>query len=268
MSDMNMKGQGSPLLTPNQISFIRLFLTMILFGAWFVMESIPAKWIICAGFIGIIIADAWDGLVARRHNMSTVFGIYFDPVVDQISYTALTILMIDAGLIPLWFLFIYITVTTLAGFIKNFGAANNLVISASVFAKVKADLVSVPLACLYLIQTVPKPWGIAIMIAIGMYWFLFKFIFDPSPKHTIAMRVVLVILITAFFLRPDSIELAAYYNTIYLILALVAHVGSTTFYWWDNRNLFHVTPVNADTPKVVVNPASMDMLGSPKGELL
>ncbi|MBF0371693.1 MAG: CDP-alcohol phosphatidyltransferase family protein [Magnetococcales bacterium] len=263
-----MKKKHGPLLTPNQITTLRLFLTVALFTAWFLTDYTIARWLICAGFIFIFAADAWDGVVARRHNLSTMFGIYFDPVVDQISYTALTILMIDAGLIPLWFLFVFVVVSALAAFIKNYAAANNRVISASILAKVKADLVSVPLAGLYFMQEVSGEWGIACLVAIGMYWFLFKFMFDPSREHTIAMRASLVTLAVVFLLRPDSMGLAEYYGVVYVILALVAHTGSAAFYWWDNRDLFHELGSGAESGQALKEPVAINAALDPMDPLL
>ena len=227
-----------PIMTPNQITLSRLGLTIILFALWFASDDQYIRLGICGGFIAIFVADAWDGVVARKYNLSSLMGVCLDPVVDVISYAALALLLIDAGLLPLWFFFIYLTVTSLAGFVKQYAAAQNRVVSASILAKVKADLVSVPLAGWFIIHnvdTIYQPW---VVIGVAIYLFGFKFIFDPDEKHTFAIRSTLAFLIIAFLLRPQTVLITEYYGSIYLILATIMHIGSTSYYFWDNRSLF------------------------------
>ncbi len=242
-----MLEKSGPLLTPNQITTMRLFATLALFALWFSTDQLVVRSLICVGFALIFIADAWDGLVARRHGLSTVFGIYFDPVVDQISYTALAILMVQAGLLPLWFLFVYLLVTSLAGFVKSVAAARDRVVSASILAKVKADLVSMPLAGLYFVHWFADTRGLVVLLVIGLYWYLFKFVFDPSPEHTRAMPAALFVLALVFALKPESWPLADYYAAVHVVLALTAHTGSMVFYGWDNRDLLNdLTPAGGE----------------------
>jgi phosphatidylglycerophosphate synthase len=81
-----MKIETTPLLTPNQITLSRLALTIILFSIWLTSDDPTIRLAICGGFIAIFVADAWDGVVARKYNLSSLIGIYLDPVVDVISY--------------------------------------------------------------------------------------------------------------------------------------------------------------------------------------
>ncbi len=130
-----MNTMTTPILTPNQITLGRLVLTIVLFGLWFFSYDPTIRIIICFGFMAIFVADAWDGVVARKYNFSSLMGIYLDPVVDSISYSALCLMMIEAGLLPLWFFFIYLLVTSLAGFVKQYAAAQNRVVSASIIGQ-------------------------------------------------------------------------------------------------------------------------------------
>ena len=233
-----MGKENRPLLTPNQITTVRLVATFLLFGAWYLTGDTIWRSLICLGFIVIFVGDVWDGIVARKYGLSTTFGIYFDPIVDQISYSALAILLIEAGFLPLWLLFIYWTALSLTIFIKQFAAVHNRVVPASILAKVKADLVSVPLVGLFLIHVVPGPFQMWIPLSVGLYLFLFKFLFQPAPEHTSAIRITLAILAVVFLARPEATPLPDYYGLVYLVLAIAAHWGSTLSYFWSHRDLF------------------------------
>ncbi|MBF0381603.1 MAG: CDP-alcohol phosphatidyltransferase family protein [Magnetococcales bacterium] len=233
-----MKTQNKPILTPNQITLSRLVLTVILFILWFATSDLTIRYIICAGFAAIFVADAWDGLVARKYNLSSLMGIYLDPVVDVISYSALCLILIDTGLVPLWFFFVYFLATSLAGFVKQYAAAKNRIVSASILAKVKADLVSVPLAGWFVIQNIAATYQPWVIVGVAVYLFGFKFLFDPDEKHTFAIRTFLLLSVLLFIAKPEHISLPNYYGEIYLIIATIMHVSSSAFYFWDNRSLF------------------------------
>jgi CDP-diacylglycerol--glycerol-3-phosphate 3-phosphatidyltransferase len=232
-----MSKNGSPLFTPNQITTTRFVLIGPLYYVWFATNSVLVHSLVCLAFILIFVADAWDGLIARKYNMGSVFGAYFDPIVDHISYFALCIMLIDAGYLSLWFLFIIITRDLLVVFVKQYAAASSVVIKASFLAKVKADLVSVPLACIYLINVVDPAWQSYVVMAIGAYLLAFKFIFDPTPEHTKTLRGSILVLALVFFVRPDSIPLPQYYEQVYVVMAIFATVGSALLYFWNSKEL-------------------------------
>ncbi|MBF0195785.1 MAG: CDP-alcohol phosphatidyltransferase family protein [Magnetococcales bacterium] len=233
-----MSDNHSPLVTPNQITITRFLLIGPLFYAWFASESINFRMGICYIFVLIFVADAWDGLIARKYNMGSVFGVYFDPIVDHISYFALCIMLISEGFLSLWFLFIIIARDLLVVFVKQYAGASRVVIKASFLAKVKADLVSVPLACLYIINVVDPKWQLYVVVAIGLYLLAFKFIFDPTPEHTVTLRGSIIFLALVFFFRPDSIPLPQYYEQVYVVMAIFATVGSALLYFWNSKALF------------------------------
>lgn len=226
-----------PLLTPNQITVSRFILTFPLFIGWFLTPDELIRSLICVGFILVFFADAWDGLVARKYNMSSLFGVYFDPIVDHISYFAMCLMLIEAGYLSLWFLFVFITRDLLVVFLKQYAAAEKVVISASFLAKAKADIISVPLACVYLMVVVGETAQIMILIGLAAYLFSLKFIFNSSREHMLTMRFSVLILAVVFFLRPEGIDLARYYELVYIALALIMCVGSGILYFWSSREL-------------------------------
>lgn len=226
-----------PLLTPNQITVLRFFLIFPLLIGWFMTQDESIRIGIALAFALVFVGDCWDGIIAKRYDMRSVFGAYFDPIVDHISYFALLIMLIDAGHLSLWFLFVLLTRDLLVVFIKQFAGASNVVVSASIFAKVKTDLISVPLAGVYLIAVVPEPWQMAVLLGVATYLLTLPVFFDPSKEHTLTTRITVLLLALLFWFRPDQTPLADYYEMLYTGLTLLLVVGSGIGYFWSSRNL-------------------------------
>ncbi len=232
-----MTKRTRPLLTPNQITVLRFFLIYPLFIGWFMTQDETIRIGIALAFAALFVGDCWDGIIAKRYDMRSVFGAYFDPIVDHISYFALCIMLIEAGHLSLWFLFVLLTRDLLVVFIKQFAGASNVVVSASIFAKVKTDLISVPLAGVYLIAVVPEPWQMAVLLGVAAYLLTLPVFFEPSKEHTLTTRITVLLLSLLFWLRPDQTPLADYYEMLYTGLTLLLVVGSGIGYFWSSRNL-------------------------------
>jgi len=232
-----MTKRTRPLLTPNQITVLRFFLIFPLFIGWFMTQDETIRIGIALAFAALFVGDCWDGIIAKRYDMRSVFGAYFDPIVDHISYFALCIMLIEAGHLSLWFLFVLLTRDLLVVFIKQFAGASNVVVSASIFAKVKTDLISVPLAGVYLIAVVPEPYRIAVLLGVATYLLSLPVFFDPSREHTLITRITVLLLAVLFWLRPDQTPLADYYEMLYTGLTLLLVVGSGIGYFWSSRDL-------------------------------
>ena len=86
---LNPGPDKGPLFTPNQITTGRLVLVFPLFAAWFLLPDPMWRGSIAALFGLIFIGDNWDGIIARRYQMTSTWGAYLDPVVDHITYFAL-----------------------------------------------------------------------------------------------------------------------------------------------------------------------------------
>ncbi|PIZ99328.1 MAG: hypothetical protein COX77_01850 [Candidatus Komeilibacteria bacterium CG_4_10_14_0_2_um_filter_37_10] len=76
-------------LSPNLITGLRFFLTFIIWWLWFLYTDpyfVQPKWFWLATIILIGLGsftDFWDGALARLKNKITIFGEYFDPLVDK-----------------------------------------------------------------------------------------------------------------------------------------------------------------------------------------
>ncbi len=233
-----MNTADGPLFTPNQITMIRFVLLFPLFALWFLIPDPFWRCWIAVAFAVIFVADNWDGVVARRYDMKSTLGAYFDPIVDHITYFGLCLMLIEAGYLSLWFLFLLITRDLMVVFLKQYAAAQNRVISASIFAKVKADLTSVPLAALYLVAVLPPPYGAVVAASMAVYLLTLPLWYDSGHEHTKAVRISVALCIPLFLLQPEGFTLGAWYEYIYVAMALLFNLGSGFAYFSDNRALF------------------------------
>lgn len=88
---------------PNLLTAIR-FLIIPIFGYYLYVGSYTI-----AVFLFLLggLTDVLDGYIARRHNMVTSWGKLADPLADKLmQLTALIILTVVKGLIPVWLLVI------------------------------------------------------------------------------------------------------------------------------------------------------------------
>lgn len=96
------------MVTPNQITLIRVFLAMAAIGlfhggattgsAWGPYLSLAGLWLL----VVTIFLDAVDGYVARRRGQSTVFGATFDIAADRMVESMFWIYFAAVGLISFW----------------------------------------------------------------------------------------------------------------------------------------------------------------------
>lgn len=90
------------LTIPNILSFLRIFLV-----PFFIMAmnsksySLAMKIVIVAG-----LTDSLDGIIARKFNQISKFGIFLDPVADKILLLSIMITFYINKLAPAWFLLV------------------------------------------------------------------------------------------------------------------------------------------------------------------
>ncbi|GFR48704.1 hypothetical protein Agub_g10660 [Astrephomene gubernaculifera] len=87
---------AQPLMTlPNILTFFRLLLVPVLLGVWELSHRLTPS--LCAViFIAASVTDYFDGYLARKLKIATVFGAFLDPVADKIMVaTALVLLAVS-----------------------------------------------------------------------------------------------------------------------------------------------------------------------------
>ncbi len=124
--------------TPNKLTVLRILLVPVLLAAIYLMPEGIITSLICAALFGLIsLTDMLDGKIARKHNLITNFGKFLDPLADKILVVSTLVAFISKGYIPSLIVIIVIirefTVTSL----RLIAAADNIVIAASNFGKLK-----------------------------------------------------------------------------------------------------------------------------------
>lgn len=136
-------------------------------------------------FIIAGISDLIDGYYARKFNINSVFGKYFDPLADKLMILAVMIMLIPIERIPAWIVVVFlareITITALRGIATSEG----LVMAADRWGKHKTVLQTVALVALMIhyrfigVDGQKFGWAVlilALVMAIGsMGNYLYKF---------------------------------------------------------------------------------------------
>jgi CDP-diacylglycerol--glycerol-3-phosphate 3-phosphatidyltransferase len=124
----------SPVNLPNQITLIRLILSIVLFGLLEVVGGAgggPAWYFAFALFFATAGTDWLDGYLARKRKEVTAFGRIADPLVDKIVICGVLILTQTypetAALVPSWIVLLVVArefvVSGLRAFIEGQGVS-------------------------------------------------------------------------------------------------------------------------------------------------
>jgi CDP-diacylglycerol--glycerol-3-phosphate 3-phosphatidyltransferase len=126
-----------PLNAPNVLTVIRILLVPVLVVA-LLAKTDGGDLLAAIVFAVASLTDALDGYLARSRNWVTTFGKLMDPIADKLLIVAALIALVSLGRLEAWVAMVIIcrefavTVLRVAA-----GAGQGVVISASVFGKVK-----------------------------------------------------------------------------------------------------------------------------------
>jgi CDP-diacylglycerol--glycerol-3-phosphate 3-phosphatidyltransferase len=86
----------------NKITLSRIPAAFLFMGVLF-WDNLPWHTTIALGiFAGACLTDTIDGTIARRLNIVSSFGIFFDPVADKILIGSAFICLTGLGIFPAW----------------------------------------------------------------------------------------------------------------------------------------------------------------------
>lgn len=167
---------------PNKLSTLRIIL--IPFFIFFYLASfVPyGKIIAVVIFILAAITDWFDGRIARKYNLVTNLGKLLDPIADKLLVVAGILLVVVDKTIPAPYgviiAFLIIGRELLISALRQIAAANNYVMAADMFGKVKATVQDVALPLLFVLsffmydvaagETLLLVWKIIAYVAIGL----------------------------------------------------------------------------------------------------
>jgi len=139
-----------PVNLPNIITIARLIaVPLMIILMLFVDDSSPDvvlnMWLSFASAMLFVIAmcsDMVDGWVARKYNLTSVFGKFMDPLADKMLFIAAMIMMIQIGRIPAWLVALFFMREVAVTSLRAIAASEGVVIQASHWGKYKSAFVS------------------------------------------------------------------------------------------------------------------------------
>lgn len=137
-----------------------------------------AWWVAAVIFIALSITDYFDGMLARKYDVVSNFGKYFDPTGDKILVLFALVILVHLKNANPAFLLILLSRDIIIGSLRSYAAAQGLVLAARPLGKLKTALqmIAIPLM---LIPDLPTPmapfvlgswilWGACIISIISL----------------------------------------------------------------------------------------------------
>ncbi len=124
-------------ITPNQLTYIRLAIGLLLFVLLFYF-GIENKALIVSLFCVGVLTDLFDGSVARGLDKITEFGTMLDPLADRILILPIAIYSLDAH--HRWLLLLLLSVEIIGALVSLFHKSKESDVKANIFGKVKMAL--------------------------------------------------------------------------------------------------------------------------------
>ncbi len=133
----------------NKITLIRIVMVPIFMGLMLIefpyhMEAALAV------FLTASLTDKLDGYLARKYNMITDFGKFMDPLADKLLVTGAFVVLIQLGRIEAWIVFIILAREFAVTGLRSLAAAQNIIIAASNYGKIKTVIQIIAIAVLFL----------------------------------------------------------------------------------------------------------------------
>lgn len=131
-------------ITMLRILMIPIFMVLMLMEFHYHMEAALAVFLIAS------LTDKLDGYIARKYNMITDFGKFMDPLADKLLVTGAFVVLIQFGRIEAWIVFVILAREFAVTGFRSLAAAQNIIIAASNYGKMKTVIQIVAVAILLL----------------------------------------------------------------------------------------------------------------------
>lgn len=120
----------------NKITLLRILMIPI-FIAFMLIEFSYHMEAALLVFLLASLTDKLDGYIARKYNMITDFGKFIDPLADKLLITGAFVVLIQLGRIEAWIVFVILTREFAVTGFRGLAAAQNIIIAASKYGKIK-----------------------------------------------------------------------------------------------------------------------------------
>jgi len=121
---------------PNKLTLLRICLIPLCLLLWALGLPIPAA----ITFAVAAITDFFDGYIARKQNIVTVFGKFADPVADKVLVLTAMVFLCADGRLPAWAVSIVAARELLVDGLRLVAAGKGNVIAAGWLGKIKTNL--------------------------------------------------------------------------------------------------------------------------------
>ena len=141
---------------PNFLTILRILLTPVIVvclyfetGFW---NNIAVLFFIIAS-----ITDYFDGFLARKYQLKSIFGQLIDPVADKILVNSVLIMLVGSGQLDVFIVIVFMIRDTLVQGVRSCAAAENLIIEAVVIGKWKTLLQMIGLVAIIINLPIALP---------------------------------------------------------------------------------------------------------------
>ena len=142
---------------PNKLTISRFVLTaaflVVMFSRMRFHETIALALFVAGG-----ISDFLDGLIARRHNLITNFGILMDPLADKIMVCSAFIAFVGLNWIAAWMVVLIVARELAITGLRLLAASKNVVLAAEGYGKHKTISQIVAIIAILVLHSY-KDWG-------------------------------------------------------------------------------------------------------------
>jgi CDP-diacylglycerol--glycerol-3-phosphate 3-phosphatidyltransferase len=121
---------------PNKLTLSRMVLTVFFLMA-LLIEFPWHTTVALVLFVTASITDLYDGMIARRDNLITNFGILMDPLADKILTCSAFIAFVELGLIPAWIAVVIVARELAITGLRLLAVSKNAVLAADAWGKQK-----------------------------------------------------------------------------------------------------------------------------------
>jgi CDP-diacylglycerol---glycerol-3-phosphate 3-phosphatidyltransferase len=142
---LNSAKKGEYLNLPNYLTLGRILLIPVVM--LLLMKISPAKQEsynlmmgIAAAMVFIVagLSDLVDGYYARKYQINSVFGKYFDPLADKLMILTTMIMLIPTGRIPAWMVVLFLAREISITALRGIASSEDVILPADYWGKKKA----------------------------------------------------------------------------------------------------------------------------------
>ncbi len=147
---------------PNTLTLFRILMVPLLM-VFMLTDSLASDIVALVIFLAAAASDWLDGFLARRWHQTTVMGAFLDPLADKLLVTAALVSLVELNEVSAWIAMVVIARELAVTGLRMVAAAKGVVISASMWGKVKTVSQMIAITCLIIEPRWIKPdwtiWG-------------------------------------------------------------------------------------------------------------